>query len=74
MTPKFSGHSIFISPDPSVFNNNNSHKETSVLKDLCGFGVKFLDKWAPLDQKSQTWNSDPDYDPIFMIIRGKCSY
>ena len=63
---KLTGHSIFISPDPSVFNNNNSYKEAAILKELCGFGDGFLDKWC-----EGVSDSDLDIDPIFMSINGK---
>jgi hypothetical protein len=66
LQPKFSGHSIFISPNPRVFNNNNSHKEAAILKELCGFGDRFVEKWC--DGVTVGYL---DVDPIFMSINGK---
>jgi len=60
------GHTIFVSPDPSVLNNNNSHGELSVKEELYGFGEGFLERWS----------SEPklaDNDPIFMALNGKLS-
>ncbi|XP_053394858.1 titin homolog [Mercenaria mercenaria] len=63
LQPKFSGQSIFVSPNPCVFNNNNSHKEAAIVKELCGFGDGFVEKWS-----AGLSDSEPGYDPIFMSL------
>lgn len=67
LQPKFSGQSIFVSPDPSVFNNNNNHKGATVVKELCSFGDGFVEKWSG----TQPDTGDPDYDPVFMSLNGE---
>ncbi|XP_052248907.1 uncharacterized protein LOC127856627 isoform X2 [Dreissena polymorpha] len=62
--PCLSGHTIFVSPDPSVLNNNNSHKELPILEDLCHFGDGFLERWSSPDDDT----SGIDFDPIFMSL------
>ena len=66
--PAVCGRTIFISPDPSVFINNNSLQGEEILKELCNFGEGFIEKWCTLDSKSL----EEDYDSIFMSINGKC--
>ncbi|XP_052778199.1 uncharacterized protein LOC128215553 isoform X2 [Mya arenaria] len=61
---RLTGHSIFISPDPSVLNNNNSHRDIPVLKELYHFAEGFLERWS----SSGTDKSGSDYDPIFMAL------
>jgi len=66
--PRLSGQSIFVSPDPSVVNNNNAHQCLPVLKELYHFGEGFIERWADSLAKSRL--SDPNYDPVFMEVEG----
>lgn len=60
-----SGHTIFVSPHPSVLNNNNSHGQLSVKEELYQFGEGFIERWSSEPKQ------DPDYDPIFMALNGQ---
>ena len=62
------GRTVFISPDPTVFNNNNSFKGEEILKELCNFGEGFIEKWSSSDS---TAHLEEDYDSIFMSLNGK---
>ena len=67
MTP-ICGRTIFISPDPSVFNNNNSFKGEEILKELYNFGEGFLERWS---SSASSYQLEEDYDSIFMSLNGK---
>ena len=67
MTP-ICGRTIFISPDPSVFNNNNSSKGEEILKELYNFGEGFLERWS---SSASSYQLEEDYDSIFMSLNGK---
>ena len=60
------GRTIFVSPDPSVSNNNNSFKEEAILKELHIFGEGFIEKSSSSDSKAQQ-----EEDSIFMSLNGK---
>ena len=62
------GRTIFISPDPSVFNNNNSFKGEEILKELYNFGEGFLERWS---SSASSYQLEEDYDSIFMSLNGK---
>ena len=66
------GRTIFISPDPTVSNNNNSFKGETILNELHNFGDGFIEKWISSDSKAQ--QGEEDYDSIFMSLNGKFVY